>query len=111
LELIRLVGAVDEKAGLDKQAVEVGLSCFAAIPGTRQARSKMVRLGAVPAAVRVLATDAGSPSQALPVLEAAVGCAKGRAAIREKADAAVPTVLSKMMKGGMGGAEAGVSVL
>jgi hypothetical protein len=68
-------------------------------------------LGAVPAAVRVLATDAGSPSQALPILEAAVGCAKGRAAIREKADAAVPTVLSKMMKGGMGSAEAGVSVL
>jgi hypothetical protein len=110
LELIRFVGAVDEKAGLDKQAVEVGLSCFAAIPGTRQARSEMVRLGAVPAAVRVLAMDAGSPSLALPVLDAAVGCAEGRAAIREKADAAVPAVLSKMMKGGMAGAKAGVSV-
>ncbi|KAK1617384.1 hypothetical protein QYE76_022901 [Lolium multiflorum] len=110
-ELIRLIGPVDEKGGLDKQAVEVGLSCLATIAGTRRARSEMVRLGAVPAAVRVLATDAGSPSQALRVLEATVGCAEGRAAICEMADTAIPAVLSKMMKGGMGGAEAGVSVL
>ncbi|XP_047077021.1 U-box domain-containing protein 27-like [Lolium rigidum] len=110
-ELIRLIGPVDEKGGLDKQAVEVGLSCLATIAGTRRARSEMVRLGAVPAAVRVLATDAGSPSQALRVLEATVGCAEGRAAICEMGDAAIPAVLSKMMKGGMGGAEAGVSVL
>jgi hypothetical protein len=110
-ELIRLIGPVDEKGGLDKQAVGVGLSCLAAIAGTRRARSEMVRLGAVPAAVLVLATDAGSPSQALRVLEAAVGCAEGRAAICEEADAAIPAVLSKIMKGGMGGAEAGVSVL
>uniref|UniRef100_A0ACD5YTS5 Uncharacterized protein n=1 Tax=Avena sativa TaxID=4498 RepID=A0ACD5YTS5_AVESA len=109
--LIRLIGPVDGKGGLDKQAVEAGLSCLATIAGTRRARSEMVRLGAVPAAVRVLATDAGSPCQALRVLEAAVCCAEGRAAICEKADEAVPAVLSRMMKGGMGGAEAGVSVL
>uniref|UniRef100_A0ACD5ZBN2 Uncharacterized protein n=1 Tax=Avena sativa TaxID=4498 RepID=A0ACD5ZBN2_AVESA len=109
--LIRLIGPVDEQGGLDKQAVEAGLSCLATIAGTRRARSEMVRLGAVPAAVRVLATDAGSPCHALRVLEATVGCAEGRAAICKKADEAVPAVLSKMMKGGMGGAEAGVSVL
>uniref|UniRef100_A0ACD5ZB70 Uncharacterized protein n=1 Tax=Avena sativa TaxID=4498 RepID=A0ACD5ZB70_AVESA len=109
--LIRLIGPVDGKGELDKRAVEAGLSCLATIAGTRRARSEMVRLGAVPAAVRVLATDAGSPCQALRVLEATVGCAEGRAAICEKADEAVPAVLSRMMKGGMGGAEAGVSVL
>ncbi|KAL6634517.1 hypothetical protein ACP70R_027188 [Stipagrostis hirtigluma subsp. patula] len=109
--LIRLIGPVDEKGGLDKQAVAAGLSCLAAIAATRRARSEMVRLGAVPAVVRVLAADAGSPSEALRVLEAAVGCAEGRAAICEAAESAIPAVVSKMMKGGMGGAEAAVSVL
>ncbi|KAF0934069.1 hypothetical protein E2562_022745 [Oryza meyeriana var. granulata] len=113
-ELIRLVGPVDEKGSLDRQAVEAGLSCLAAIvAGTRRARSEMVRLGAVPAAVRVLATElaAGSHAQALRVLEAAVGCAEGRAAVCEEAEEAIPAVVSKMMKGGMGGAEAAVAVL
>uniref|UniRef100_A0A0E0K0T3 U-box domain-containing protein n=1 Tax=Oryza punctata TaxID=4537 RepID=A0A0E0K0T3_ORYPU len=119
-ELIRLVGPVDEKGSLDRQAVDAGLSCLAAIvAGTRRARSEMVRLGAVPAAVRVLATDqhatggggGASHAQALRVLEAAVGCAEGRAAVCEVAEAAIPAVVSRMMKGGMGGAEAAVSVL
>jgi hypothetical protein len=120
-ELIRLMGPADdekEKKGgggglaLDRQAVAAGLSCLAAIAATRRgARAEMVRLGAVPAAVRVLEADAGSPSQALRVLEAAVGCAEGRAAVCESAGTAVPAVVSKMMKGGMGGAEAAVSVL
>ncbi|XP_040377035.1 U-box domain-containing protein 27 [Oryza brachyantha] len=112
-ELVRLVGPVDEKGSLDRQAVEAGLSCLAAIAGTRRARSEMVRLGAVPAVVRVLASDAaGSHAQAaLRVLESAVGCAEGRAAVCEQAQAAIPAVVSKMMKGGMGGAEAAVSVL
>ncbi|CAD6244520.1 unnamed protein product [Miscanthus lutarioriparius] len=121
-ELIRLVGPADDdkkkKSGggglaLDRQAVAAGLSCLAAIAATRRgARAEMVRLGAVPAAVRVLeADDAGSTSQALRVLEAAVGCAEGRAAVCESAGTAVPAVVSKMMKGGMGGAEAAVSVL
>ncbi|XP_066318601.1 U-box domain-containing protein 27-like [Miscanthus floridulus] len=118
-ELIRLVGPADDekktKGGglaLDRQAVAAGLSCLAAIAATRRgARTEMVRLGAVPAAVRVLEADAGSPSQALRVLEAAVGCAEGRAAVCESAGTAVPAVVSKMMKGGIGGAEAAVSVL
>jgi hypothetical protein len=110
-ELIRLIGPVDgEKAegGLDARAVSAGLSCLVAIAATRRARSEMVRLGAVPAAVRVLAADAGNPGHALRVLEAAVGCAEGRAAICEAAEAAVPAVVGKMMKGG---AAAAVSVL
>lgn len=110
-ELIRLVGPADDKGGLDRQAVAAGLSCLAAIAATRRARAEMVRLGAVPAAVRILEADAGSPSQALRVLEAAVGCAEGRAAVCESAGSAVPAVVSKMMKGGMAGAEAAVSVL
>ncbi|KAF8686606.1 hypothetical protein HU200_043432 [Digitaria exilis] len=109
-ELIRLVGPVDEKGQLDKTAVAAGLSCLAAIAGTRRARrAEMVRLGAVEAAVRVLVDDAGCPGQALRVLEAAVGCAEGRAAICEDAEAAIPAVVSRVMKGG--GAEAAVSVL
>ncbi|PUZ76001.1 hypothetical protein GQ55_1G255900 [Panicum hallii var. hallii] len=110
-ELVRLIGPADEKGGLDRGAVAAGLSCLAAIAATRRARAEMVRLGAVPAAVRVLAADAGCPAQALRVLEAAVGCAEGRAAICESAETAVPAVVSRMMKGGMGGAEAAVSVL
>jgi hypothetical protein len=110
-ELIRLVGPADDKGGLDRQAVAAGLSCLAAIAATRRARAEMVRLGAVPAAVRILEADAGSPSQALRVLEAAVGCAEGRAAVCESAGSAVPAVVSKIMKGGMAGAEAAVSVL
>ncbi|RLM77885.1 U-box domain-containing protein 27-like [Panicum miliaceum] len=110
-ELVRLIGPADEKGGLDRGAVAAGLSCLAAIAATRRARAEMVRLGAVPAAVRVLAADAGCPAQALRVLEAAVGCAEGRAAICKSAETAVPAVVSRMMKGGMGGAEAAVSVL
>ncbi|CAN6244605.1 unnamed protein product [Urochloa humidicola] len=110
-ELVRLVGAADEKGALDRSAVAAGLSCLAAVAATRRARTEMVRLGAVPAAVRVLVDDAGCPVKALRVLEAAVGCAEGRAAICETAEAAVPAVVSRMMKGGTGGAEAAVSVL
>ncbi|RLN09126.1 U-box domain-containing protein 27-like [Panicum miliaceum] len=110
-ELVRLIGPADEKGGLDRGAVAAGLSCLAAIAATRRARAEMVRLGAVPAAVRVLAADAGCPAQALRVLEAAVGCAEGRAAVCESAETTVPAVVSRMMKGGMGGAEAAVSVL
>ncbi|CAO2039140.1 unnamed protein product [Urochloa humidicola] len=110
-ELVRLVGAADEKGALDRSAVAAGLSCLAAVAATRRARAEMVRLGAVPAAVRVLVDDAGCPVKALRVLEAAVGCAEGRAAICEAAETAVPVVVSRMMKGGTGGAEAAVSVL
>ncbi|KAK3154299.1 hypothetical protein QOZ80_2BG0188770 [Eleusine coracana subsp. coracana] len=110
-QLIRLVSPEKEGGGLDPRAVSAGLACLSAVAATRRARAEMVRLGAVPAAVRALACDAGPPAQALLVLEAAVGCAEGRAAVCEAADRAVPAVVAKMMKGGMGGAEAAVSVL
>lgn len=45
-ELVRLVGTVDETGALDRNAVDAGLSCLAAICGScRAARGEMVRRG------------------------------------------------------------------
>ncbi|XP_062225611.1 U-box domain-containing protein 27-like [Phragmites australis] len=113
-ELIRLVGPVDEKGTLDKKAVDTGLSCLAAISASRRAaRAEMVRLGAVPAAVRTLhaMTEPGASAKALRILECAAGCAEGRAALCEDAEEAIPAVVGKMMKAGRDGAEAAVAVL
>lgn len=113
-ELVRLVGPVDEKGGLDKKAMDTGLSCLAAIAGSRRsARADMVRLGAVPAAARALhaTTEPSSSAKALRILESAVGCAEGRAALCKDAEQTVPAVLDKMMKSGRDGAEAAVAVL
>jgi hypothetical protein len=113
-ELVRLVGTVDETGALDRNAVDAGLSCLAAICGScRPARGEMVRLGAVPAAVRALraSTESGASAKALRVLESAVGCAEGRAALCANAEDAIPAVVGKMMKAGRDGAEAAVAVL
>ncbi|CAD6260930.1 unnamed protein product [Miscanthus lutarioriparius] len=116
-ELVRLVGTVDEKGALDRNAVDAGLSCLAAIceSGSRRAaRGEMVRLGAVPAAVRALratTTGPGASAKALRVLESAVGCAEGRAALCGDAEDAIPAVVGRMMKAGRDGAEAAVAVL
>jgi hypothetical protein len=116
-ELVRLVGTVDEKGSLDRNAVDAGLSCLAAIceSGSRRAaRGEMVRLGAVPAAVRALratTTEPGASAKALRVLESAVGCAEGRAALCGDAEDAIPAVLGRMMKSGRDGAEAAAAVL
>ncbi|KAG2572071.1 U-box domain-containing protein 27-like [Panicum virgatum] len=114
-ELIRLIGPVDGKGALDGEAVDAGLSCLAAICGSRRgaARAEMVRLGAVPAAVRALRATAEprASAKALRVLESAVGCAEGRAALCEGAEEAVPAVVGRMMKAGRDGAEAAVAVL
>ncbi|XP_051217291.1 U-box domain-containing protein 27 [Lolium perenne] len=113
-ELIRLVGPVDEKGSLDKKAMDTGLSCLATIAGSRRAaRDEMVRLGVVPAAVRALhaTTEPSSSAKVLRILESAVGCAEGRAALCKDAEATVTAVLDRMMKSGRDGAEAAVAVL
>uniref|UniRef100_A0A0E0KQH3 U-box domain-containing protein n=1 Tax=Oryza punctata TaxID=4537 RepID=A0A0E0KQH3_ORYPU len=113
-ELIRLVGPVDEKGSLDLKAVDAGLSCLATISWSRRAaRAEMVRLGAVRAAVRALHATAepGTSARALRILESAVGCAEGRAALCEDAEEVVPAVVGKMMKVGRDGAESAVAVL
>ncbi|KAL6652876.1 hypothetical protein ACP70R_011801 [Stipagrostis hirtigluma subsp. patula] len=113
-ELIRLVGPIDEKGTLDRKAVDTGLTCLAAMSESRRAaRAEMVRLGSVPAAVRALhaTTEPGASAKALRILESAVGCAEGRAALCEDAEEAIPAVVGKMLKAGRGGAEAAVAVL
>ncbi|CAN6228062.1 unnamed protein product [Urochloa humidicola] len=120
-ELVRLIGPVDEKGTLDGDAVDAGLTCLAAIccGGRRRRRASAaaaVRHGAVGAAVRALRDDgkAGEPAaaaKAMRVLEAAAGCAEGRAALCERAEEAVGAVVGKMMKAGREGAEAAVAVL
>ncbi|CAN6234970.1 unnamed protein product [Urochloa humidicola] len=128
-ELVRLIGPVDEKGTLDGAAVDAGITCLAAIcccgggaspsPSRRAARAAaeaVVRHGAVAAAVRALgcgaaAADPGTAARALRVLEAAAGCAEGRAALCERAEEAVGAVVGKMMKAGREGAEAAVAVL
>ncbi|OQU81548.1 U-box domain-containing protein 27 [Sorghum bicolor] len=119
-ELVRLVGTVDEKGALERNAVDAGLSCLAAAicvcGGSRRAwaRGEMVRLGAVQAAVRALraaTTEPGASAKALRVLESAVGCAEGRAALCGDAEEAIPAVVGRMMKSGRDGAEAAVAVL
>lgn len=105
-ELTRLMCPADDEkrgGGLDRKAVAAGLTCLAAITATRRGYAEMVRLGAVPAAVRVLEAGAGSPSQALRVLEAAVGCAEG-ATMGSTEDRATVCESARM-----GGAEAAVS--
>ncbi|BAS89171.1 Os04g0418500 [Oryza sativa Japonica Group] len=114
-ELVRLVGPADEKGSLDARAVGAGLSCLATISRSRRAaRAEMVRAGTVRAAARALRATAADPAasaRALRVLESAVGCAEGRAALCEDAEQAVPAVVGRMMKAGRDGAEAAEAVL
>ncbi|XP_010931044.1 U-box domain-containing protein 27 [Elaeis guineensis] len=114
-ELIRLIGPSDDKGTMDRRAVEVGLGCLAGIAGVRRARARMVRLGVVAAVTRVLAADAELAStaaeRAMRVMEAAAGCAEGRAAICDAAEESVGAVVGRIMKAGREGAEAAVAVL
>ncbi|KAF0895602.1 hypothetical protein E2562_013911 [Oryza meyeriana var. granulata] len=99
-ELIRLVGPVDENGSLDMKAVDTGLSCLATISRAVQARMPALHATAEP----------GLSAKALRILESAVGCAEGRAALCEDTEEAVPAVVGKM-KAGHDGAEAAVAVL
>ncbi|EHA8592473.1 U-box domain-containing protein 27 [Cocos nucifera] len=115
-ELIRLIGPSDDKGTMDRRAVEAGLGCLAGIAEVRRSRARIVRLGVVPAVTRVLAAKAevvpaAAAERAMRVMEAAGGCAEGRAAICESAEESVGAVAERMMKTGKGGAEAAVAVL
>jgi U-box domain len=112
-ELIRLIGQGDEKGTTERSAVRLGVVCLAGICTVRKARLEMIRLGVVPAVVRVLKTesDMAVSECALKIMEAVAGCAEGRMAMCENGAMAVKVVASKMMKGGKGGAEAAVAAL
>ncbi|KAG1369751.1 U-box domain-containing protein 27 [Cocos nucifera] len=114
-ELIRLIGPSDDKGTMDRRAVEAGLGCLAGIAGVRRARARMARLGVVAAVTRVLAAETelaqGEAERAMRVMEAAAGCAEGRAAICEAAEESVGAVVGRIMKAGREGAEAAVAVL
>ncbi|XP_073003271.1 U-box domain-containing protein 27-like [Typha latifolia] len=106
-EVIRLAGETDPRA------VEPATAILALISGVRRAREEMVKLGVVAAATSVLASPATSPAaaeKAMRVMEAAAGCAEGRAAICEE-EKAIKTVVRRMNKAGKEGAEAAVAVL
>ncbi|RRT79938.1 hypothetical protein B296_00002673 [Ensete ventricosum] len=116
-ELIRLIGPSDEKgATMDRRAVEAGLGCLSGISAAKRARPRMVRAGVVPALARVLRADPAvappaTAGRALRVMEAAAGCAEGRAAICEDGAEAATAVVGRMVKAGREGAEAAVAVL
>ncbi|XP_009404908.2 U-box domain-containing protein 27-like [Musa acuminata AAA Group] len=116
-ELIRLIGPSDEKgATMDRRAVEAGLGCLAGISAAKRARPRMVRAGVVPALARVLRADPAvappaTARRALRVMEAAAGCAEGRAAICEDGADAATAVVGRMVKAGREGGEAAVAVL
>ncbi|XP_038986644.1 U-box domain-containing protein 27-like [Phoenix dactylifera] len=115
-ELIRLIGPSDDKGTMDRRAVQAGLGCLAGIAEVRRARVRIARLGVVPAVTRVLAAKAevlpaAAAERAMRVMEAAAGCAEGRAAICEAAEESVGAVTGRMMKAGREGAEAAVAVL
>lgn len=64
-ELVRLVATVNEKSALDRKVMDAGLSCLAVVYGSRRAaRSAMVRLGPVSAAVAPVASLADGRHQA-----------------------------------------------
>ncbi|CAL9120163.1 U-box domain-containing protein 27-like [Musa acuminata AAA Group] len=116
-ELVRLIEPSDEKgAAMDRRAVEAGLGCLARISAAKRARPRVVRAGVVPALARVLMANAAvapaaTAEKALRVMEAAAGCAEGRAAICEDGAAAATAVVARMVKAGREGAESAVAVL
>ncbi|WOL11881.1 hypothetical protein Cni_G20645 [Canna indica] len=111
-ELVRLIGQLDEKgAALDRHAIDAGLACLLGISATRRVRPMMVGMGVVAALTRVLGAEAAAAERALRLMEAASGCAEGRAAICEEGAAAAAAVVGRMVKAGREGAEAAVAVL
>ncbi|KAF3790874.1 U-box domain-containing protein 28 [Nymphaea thermarum] len=108
--LVKVITA-DSPAGA--REVEAAVSCMAAIAALRRARTRVVRLGTVPAIVRFLQRpDSGAAAleKAMKVLELASTCAEGRAAICESPEC-VTSIVGKLMKAGGPATESGVVVL
>ncbi|KAJ0976527.1 hypothetical protein J5N97_012001 [Dioscorea zingiberensis] len=114
-ELIRLLRPTED-GSMDRVSTEAGLSCLLALSTVKRARARMVEEGLVPALTRVLTersstVPASAAEKALKLMEAASGCAEGRAAICAGAAEPVAAVVSRMMKAGKEGAESAVIVL
>ncbi|CAN6439025.1 unnamed protein product [Victoria cruziana] len=108
-----LVKVISANSPEGAPGVEGAVSCMAAIAALRRARTRVVRLGAVPAIVKFLQRpDSGvaAVEKAMKVLEFASTCAEGRAAICESPDS-VTTVVGKLMKAGGPATESAVVVL
>uniref|UniRef100_A0A0D9ZKM9 U-box domain-containing protein n=1 Tax=Oryza glumipatula TaxID=40148 RepID=A0A0D9ZKM9_9ORYZ len=105
VRVLAAVVAMDGVEDANKRRVAAGLAADAAASAASLAR---VMRGASGLEARV---DAARLVEALRVLESAVGCAEGRAALCEDAEEAVPAVVGRMMKSGRDGAEAAVAVL
>ncbi|CAL9149981.1 unnamed protein product, partial [Musa hybrid cultivar] len=113
-QLIRLIGPSDEKGtAMDQRAIEAGLACMVGLSASRRIMPLMVRMGVVAAVTRVLGAEsaAATVEKALRVMEAASGCAEGRASICQDGAAAAMAVVRRMVKAGKAGAEAAVAVL
>ncbi|KAJ6834393.1 putative U-box domain-containing protein 29 [Iris pallida] len=112
-ELVRLAS----REPLDRAAVEAALSCLVGLSGARRgARLRMVRMGIVPLATRVLtaaekAVGPAAAEKALKLLEVASGCSDGREEICELGERCIGAVLGRMMKAGKEGRESAVAVL
>ena len=112
----RLAGDIKDlralASAINEQHARYGVSLNSLLLGHPTAAGPIPVQAASAAARALRATaDPGASAKALRVLESAVGCAEGRAALCEGAEEAVPAVVGKMMKAGRDGAEAAVAVL
>ncbi|XP_020570790.1 U-box domain-containing protein 27-like [Phalaenopsis equestris] len=110
-ELLRLLGENDA------ELVDAGLRCLMGLIGEgRRVRVAIVRMGAVPALIKVMERQGdGIPTsavaRAMRVMESVTWCGEGKAAICIEAERCVVVVLGVLMKVGNEGKEAAVAVL
>ncbi|KAJ0973335.1 hypothetical protein J5N97_021294 [Dioscorea zingiberensis] len=114
-ELIRLI-APSEGGSMDGRSTKAGLASLSSLSSVKRARLRMVEQGLVPALARALnegpsTVPAPAAEKALKLMEAASGCAEGRAAMCEGKAEAVAAVTRRMMKAGKEGAAAAIAVL
>ncbi|KAM0940433.1 putative U box domain, armadillo-like helical, Zinc finger, RING/FYVE/PHD-type [Dioscorea sansibarensis] len=109
-ELIRLIFPSAARS------TEAGLACLLSLSSAKRSRVRMVKQGLVPALARAmkhepLTIPASAAEKALKLMEAASGCAEGRAVMCEGKAEAVAAVAGRMMKAGIEGAKAAITVL